>query len=549
MSTLETFFFLLQTERTTIILRQIPDGATEDEVRGIFSDLSQDFQPNSVKLEWGDTWFVRMPNEAAAVAAEESLGGKKFKGAPIRARMKSENWIQSLLASSAAAGASAPASATSPTGAFPGAAAFGMPGGFPGAAFPMAPPAGAAFAGMPAGVPAAGSVPTGFGLPMGGATSFPMNFNLPPPPEMGYKGAYISYSQDEIMKIVRHVTMDNIKAHRPEGCDADTHPLAVLAVPDTNLVRRQRSESMDAALAHGRPRFDSVDSVSSVDYRSMMHGAQPPQGASRQGAQAQGSAKAQGGAQRRERSGNRTRGNGGRAGNREEATPAAAPAPAPAKRQPLPEFNEKTAPRLGGGKAPTPKSAGAASGKKGGYAAALLAAKPAGSPTSAAAPAPATGGATPPAAPAASAGVPFMKPPPGAELAPGATPSPQMAAAMATEGGAASKAPAGAAWGKGAAAAPKGGDAKKPAAAAGAPAESAPSKGSGSAGMSFADILKKKNADAAAAAAAAPAAAGAQAAGSATARPVATTRTGPKQTSQAANANKAEFRDFRGLLE
>jgi len=532
-----------QTERTTIILRQIPDGATEVEVQGIFSDLSSEFQPNSVKLEWGDTWFVRMPSEAAAVAAEESLVGKTFKGGPIRARMKSENWIQSLLASSAAAGGSAPASASSPTGGFPGAGAFGMPGAFPGAGFPMTAPTGAAFSGVPASMPAPGGVPTGFGLPMGTSGNFPMNFSMLPPPELGYKGAYISYSQDEIMKIVRHVTMENIKAHRPEGCDAEAHPLAVLAVPDTNLVRRQRSESMDAALAHGRPRFDSVDSVSSVDYRSMMHGAQPPQGAARQGNQAQGG-KGQSGAQRRERTGNRARGSGGRTGNREEAAPAPAPAPAPVKRQPLPEFNEKTAPRLGGAKASTPKAA-ASSSKKGGYAAALLAAKPSGAASAAA---PAAGKAAPPSAPAAS-GTPFMKPPPGAELAPGATPSPQMAAAMATSGAAAtSKAPAGAAWGK--ASAPTAKAAGAPA-STDKPAAAAAADSSKASGMSFADILKKKNADAAAAveAASAPSAAAAQS-GTATIRP-ASTRTGPKQPGQAAGNGKAagEFRDFRGLLE
>ena len=62
------------------------------------------------------------------------------------------------------------------------------------------------------------------------------------------------------------------KIQRPDTMSADVHPDVVADAPNNQLIKKQRTESMDQAFRHGRPRTESVDSVNSVDYHTMMFG-------------------------------------------------------------------------------------------------------------------------------------------------------------------------------------------------------------------------------------------------------------------------------------
>jgi len=81
--------------RNTIILREIPTGTTNTEVKSIFEGLGD---VKEVRSDVGDTWFVSMADESTAKDAllKLRLSGKKFKGQKIKARLKSENLLRSF---------------------------------------------------------------------------------------------------------------------------------------------------------------------------------------------------------------------------------------------------------------------------------------------------------------------------------------------------------------------------------------------------------------------------------------------------------------------
>uniref|UniRef100_A0AAV1T571 HTH La-type RNA-binding domain-containing protein n=1 Tax=Peronospora matthiolae TaxID=2874970 RepID=A0AAV1T571_9STRA len=83
----------IKSERTTIILREIPSSTNPEEVEAIFHDCGE---VASVRSDVGDTWFVTMNTEAEAVSTLLALRSKTFKGAAIKARLKSENMLKSF---------------------------------------------------------------------------------------------------------------------------------------------------------------------------------------------------------------------------------------------------------------------------------------------------------------------------------------------------------------------------------------------------------------------------------------------------------------------
>nr|CCA26464.1 conserved hypothetical protein [Albugo laibachii Nc14] len=78
-------------ERNTIILREIPSDTNGEKVRELFQDCGQ----VDVRSDVGDTWFVTFPSEKEAVDTLLTLREKKLDGAPIKARLKSENVVKS----------------------------------------------------------------------------------------------------------------------------------------------------------------------------------------------------------------------------------------------------------------------------------------------------------------------------------------------------------------------------------------------------------------------------------------------------------------------
>lgn len=101
--------------------------------------------------------------------------------------------------------------------------------------------------------------------------------NFPPLPATADKpdvNAPIKYSyhHEDIMEIVKH--MDENDCKLPAGkMDFDAHPAALTAVAHPDLLRNQRTYSIEQAreaMRQGRP--IRSDSVGSIDYESMMYG-------------------------------------------------------------------------------------------------------------------------------------------------------------------------------------------------------------------------------------------------------------------------------------
>lgn len=83
--------------RSTIILREIPSDAAEDEVKEIFN--FEGCKPiTSMRSDIGDTWFVMMDNEEDAKDTLLDLKLKKrlFRGQGVKGRLKSETVVRSF---------------------------------------------------------------------------------------------------------------------------------------------------------------------------------------------------------------------------------------------------------------------------------------------------------------------------------------------------------------------------------------------------------------------------------------------------------------------
>ncbi|KAK1948566.1 La-related protein 4 [Phytophthora citrophthora] len=83
----------IKSERTTIILREIPSSTKPEDVEAIFDGCGK---VASVRSDVGDTWFVTMNSESEAVSTLLALRSKTFNGAAIKARLKSENVLKSF---------------------------------------------------------------------------------------------------------------------------------------------------------------------------------------------------------------------------------------------------------------------------------------------------------------------------------------------------------------------------------------------------------------------------------------------------------------------
>lgn len=88
---------LKPTGRSTIILREIPSDAPKEEVEAIFQ-FEGCRKISSIKSDVGDTWFVVMDNENDAKDTILDLRIKKrmFRGASIKARLKTETVVRSF---------------------------------------------------------------------------------------------------------------------------------------------------------------------------------------------------------------------------------------------------------------------------------------------------------------------------------------------------------------------------------------------------------------------------------------------------------------------
>lgn len=87
---------LLKSKRNVIILRDMPDGTSEDEVKGIFANCPHAAKLVSVKAEVNNTWFVKFNLDEGTQEVVLWLRSQKFKGQPINASIKSEHFLRSF---------------------------------------------------------------------------------------------------------------------------------------------------------------------------------------------------------------------------------------------------------------------------------------------------------------------------------------------------------------------------------------------------------------------------------------------------------------------
>lgn len=319
----------IKTERNTIILREISAGTKKEEIETIFQDIGK--QVKNIRSDVGDTWFVTMESEQEAVDTLLALRSKKFKDAPIKARLKSENILKSFY----------PPQSVDSTAPITAKTAPSLAGPAPAGTSPYGAPApGAGYYGNYYGVPNNFGVQYNVGghyapadnsrygnrrnfrggrgnhynnhqgkdhRSKSGSFERPNNrknkdkkkqsdnskkgsnhgerqpilnaVNFPPLPSASEEGASGSnseiehkYSHEDLMEIIKN--MSDSELVLPEGkMDYAAHPAALTPDAHPDLLRNQRTYSIEQAresLRHGRP--IRSDSVGSVDYESMMYG-------------------------------------------------------------------------------------------------------------------------------------------------------------------------------------------------------------------------------------------------------------------------------------
>lgn len=83
----------LSIERKTIILRDIPEDATEQELR----EVVPEWEILNIRKEVANNWFLQFATEEIALQAIACLQKATFRGEPIKARVKSEFYKKELL--------------------------------------------------------------------------------------------------------------------------------------------------------------------------------------------------------------------------------------------------------------------------------------------------------------------------------------------------------------------------------------------------------------------------------------------------------------------
>lgn len=315
----------IKSERTTIILREIPSATPPADVEALFEGCGR---VESVRSDVGDTWFVTMASEDEAVQTLLALRSKTFQGAAIKARLKSENVLKSFYPTQPVENTLAPAVGAAP---YSGRGYFGT--GAVGGYYDVASQYGAQYA--PAGRGGAHAARGGRGQfranrpsvsthakegrpksgsfeqqqrpasrknkdkraakaaqqqqqpqqqqqhangkkserqPILNAANFPPLPATPAGDKPEARAITHQYAHEDIMEIVKN--MDEADCALPAGkMDFEAHPAALTATAHPDLLRNQRTYSIEQAreaMRQGRP--IRSDSVGSIDYESLMYG-------------------------------------------------------------------------------------------------------------------------------------------------------------------------------------------------------------------------------------------------------------------------------------
>ncbi len=295
--------------RSTIILREIPSDTPEEEVKEIFN--FEGCKPiGTIRSDIGDSWFVSMDSEEEAKDTLLDLRLKKrtFRGNAVKARLKTETVIRSFYPLQGAP----VIPVVYPPMAYTG-FGYGVPVDMSGIQYvePVAESEGVKVADeqqasntnsktsagkekgdrkIQSGSKGAanGAAPKkGDNAARNGNTAAQVtrpvieinSANFPPlltsedtpVPTPGYKESYLKYSFEEIISIVKEVQ----EATLPPALNPVNHPLAMTATVNLDLLKKQRTYSIDETreqLRQGRPVHREAITAGAVDYRSLMYG-------------------------------------------------------------------------------------------------------------------------------------------------------------------------------------------------------------------------------------------------------------------------------------
>lgn len=87
---------LLKSKRNIIIMRDVPEGTTESEMRELFSEAPHADRLKDMKPEVNNTWFVKFNLDEGTQDVVLWLRSQKLKGKPVNAAIKSEHFLRSF---------------------------------------------------------------------------------------------------------------------------------------------------------------------------------------------------------------------------------------------------------------------------------------------------------------------------------------------------------------------------------------------------------------------------------------------------------------------
>eukprot|EP00442_Polarella_glacialis_P045925 CAMPEP_0115080448 /NCGR_PEP_ID=MMETSP0227-20121206/18682_1 /TAXON_ID=89957 /ORGANISM="Polarella glacialis, Strain CCMP 1383" /LENGTH=623 /DNA_ID=CAMNT_0002468089 /DNA_START=177 /DNA_END=2048 /DNA_ORIENTATION=+ len=87
---------LIKSRRNTLILRELPEGITEEELKEVFATFAEVRELLSVKPDVNSTAFVTFDTDEAAQNAALWLRSQKLRGEAVRCSMKSEQFMRSF---------------------------------------------------------------------------------------------------------------------------------------------------------------------------------------------------------------------------------------------------------------------------------------------------------------------------------------------------------------------------------------------------------------------------------------------------------------------
>ncbi|KAI8147045.1 hypothetical protein BJV82DRAFT_597516 [Fennellomyces sp. T-0311] len=88
----------ISTERTTVILRELPDNTSEEEISQLLRDINSP-PVKGIKRDVGNLWYIAFESEKDALRLLCDVRGRIFQGKPVAARMKSMPAITNILES------------------------------------------------------------------------------------------------------------------------------------------------------------------------------------------------------------------------------------------------------------------------------------------------------------------------------------------------------------------------------------------------------------------------------------------------------------------